>query len=82
VDGETIDLGSGTPTATSDLVHRICRAVGAGIDVDFDARRDRPNEPLRTARVGETRRRIGWEPLIDLDSGLARTVAWFHDLQN
>jgi UDP-glucose 4-epimerase len=79
VDGETVDLGSGTLTSTADLVQRVRRLVDVGIDADFDASRDRPNEPVRVARVSETRRLIGWEPTVDLNSGLAHTVAWFRE---
>jgi UDP-glucose 4-epimerase len=79
VDGRTVDLGSGTLTTTTELVQRVCRLVGTGIDAEFASIPDRPNEPLRVARVTETRQLIGWAPEVDLDSGLARTLAWFRD---
>jgi len=79
IEGRTIDLGSGVLTTTTDLVQRLCHLVGSGIEAEFDSSRDRPNEPLRIARLDDTRQRIGWAPEINLDSGLQRTVAWFRD---
>jgi len=77
IDGKTVDLGSGVLTATRDLVQRMCRLIGNGVDPEFDSTRDRPNEPQCVARINDTHQLIRWKPEIDLDSGLERTVAWY-----
>jgi nucleoside-diphosphate-sugar epimerase len=74
-----VDLGSETLTTTSDFVQRVRWLLNVELDADFDASRDRPNEPVRVARVSETRKLIGWEPQVDLESGLNYTVAWFRE---
>jgi nucleoside-diphosphate-sugar epimerase len=34
---------------------------------------------LRIPNVEKARERIGWEPRVELDDGLARTIAWYRE---
>jgi UDP-glucose 4-epimerase len=78
-EGLTVDLGSGSVIATSDLVTMICRIVGNGLEPVFGALPDRPMEPSSVARVAESRRLIDWSARIDLEEGLRRTVESFRN---
>lgn len=75
--GQTVDIGSGSQVAISDIVNRICHLIDPSIAPAFGVRADRAMEPTGTARAGETLRAIGWAPQIGLDEGLARTIAFY-----
>lgn len=79
VEGLTVDLGSGTLIGTIELVKKICELMGTAIQPCFGALADRPLEPIRTARVDETLREIGWAPRISLEDGLLRTIDWYRE---
>ena len=40
---------------------------------------DRPGHDVRYAMDGTRLAHLGWQPTVDFDDGLARTVAWFRD---
>jgi nucleoside-diphosphate-sugar epimerase len=74
IDGETVDLGSGSMIATVDLVEKICRLARPGLRPQVGALPDRPMEPTGAANVERTRSLIEWVPRVDLDEGLWRTI--------
>ena len=76
VEGGTFDLGSGELVTVRAVVERICRATGVE-GPEVGALPDRPLETVRRARPAATLERAGWRPEVDLDEGLARTIAWY-----
>jgi NAD dependent epimerase/dehydratase len=80
--GEEINLGSGTDISIGDLAARILRLVGRRLPIVLDAERVRPSgsEVMRLcADTSRARERLGWEPAVTLDEGLARTIRWVGD---
>jgi len=77
VEGETLDVGSGTLVPIRAIVEEIARQIGAAVAPQFGARPDRPNERLRVADLARTQALIGWRPKTDLTDGLAATIAWY-----
>lgn len=77
IDGQTLDLGSGSLVTVREVVERLGALVGAGVEARFGAVPDRALEQVRTARVAETEAKTGWRPRVGLDEGLRRTVAWY-----
>ena len=77
VDGQTVDLGSGTLVSIRQIVEALVRAIGSRLEPVWGALPERPLEPVRQADVAETERRIGWTPAVGLEDGLGRTVAWY-----
>ncbi len=69
------NLGSDVEVTVLDVADRIRHLVGRDVEVvhipagEGDPRRRRPD--LTVARTV-----LGWEPTVDLDEGLARTVSW------
>jgi UDP-glucose 4-epimerase len=76
-DGLTVDLGSGSLIATSDLVETICRVAGSTLRPSIGALPDRPMEPTGAAQVDESRRAIGWTPEFGLEEGLRKTIEFY-----
>lgn len=79
LDGDTLDLGSGSLITTADLVEMICSLMNSAVRPRFGSLADRPLEPVRVARVADTTALTGWAPKVSLDQGLARTIGWYSD---
>lgn len=80
VEGQTIDLGSGELVTIRALAEMLARIIGGSGMPLFGALPDRPRERVCVANVEESRRRIGWQPIMPLAEGLRRTVAWYRSL--
>jgi UDP-glucose 4-epimerase len=79
VDGQTIQLGTGTSPSIKEIFEAACRALGKQATVELDASRLRPDasevevllsDPTRANEV------IGWRPTVSLEQGLKRTADW------
>jgi nucleoside-diphosphate-sugar epimerase len=77
IDGQSIDLGSGSLIGTRDLVEKISEMMRPSVRPEFGALPDRPLEPTRVANVQATFEAIGVRPEVSLERGLERTIAWF-----
>lgn len=75
--GEAFNAGSGIPRRALDVVERVIAAVGADVTPDVQGA-GIPHGEIDRQYLDSTKLRslTGWEPKVDLDEGLARTVAW------
>jgi CDP-glucose 4,6-dehydratase len=76
--GEAFNAGGGRPHAVRDVLARICAI--AGTDVEPDVRGSgTPDGEIDRQYVDATKLRslTGWEPRVDLDDGLRRTIDWY-----
>lgn len=70
--GEVLNVGTGHQTTVADLADHLIKALGVDVTPQF-----RPREVLvsqREASVDRIRDVLGWEPTVDLSSGLASVV--------
>jgi UDP-glucuronate decarboxylase len=77
--GQVFNVGNPRSVVTVfDLAARIRRLVGSESEIIF-----RPlhytDVEMRIPNVDKARKLLGWEPRIDLDDGLARTIAWYRE---
>lgn len=80
VRGQAFNAGGGRPYAVRDVVARICAL--AGTDVEPDVRGSgTPDGEIDRQWVdpSKLRRLTGWEPRVELDDGLRRTLAWYRE---
>jgi nucleoside-diphosphate-sugar epimerase len=77
VEGETIDLGSGTLVTVREVVEIIVELMQPGVRPVFDPAADRPVDVTRVADLEQAKRLIGWAPATGLREGLARTIDWY-----
>ncbi len=79
--GEVFNVGNQRSVVTIfDLASRIRRLMGADVEIKF-----RPlhytDVEMRIPNVDKARALLAWEPKVDLDEGLARTIAWYRERQ-
>jgi NAD dependent epimerase/dehydratase len=83
--GGVTNFGTGVEISIADLLERIGRLAGRPTIATVSAERVRPpaSEVERLcADAGRARALMGWRPAIDLETGLARTIAWFREQQS
>jgi CDP-glucose 4,6-dehydratase len=76
--GEAFNAGSGRSWPVREVVAAVCRAAGADLEPDVRGT-GTPDGEIDRQVVDASRLRAltGWEPRVDLDEGLARTVEWY-----
>lgn len=75
--GQSFNIGNPRSVVTIyDLAHRIVRLSGAASKV-VSVRWDSADVELRIPNIDKARERLGFEPKVDLDEGLERTIAWY-----
>src|SRR6059058_1262177 len=77
--GQVFNVGNPRSVVTVfDLAARIRRLVGSESEIVF-----RPlhytDVEMRIPNVDKALKLLGWEPRVDLDEGLARTIAWYRE---
>jgi nucleoside-diphosphate-sugar epimerase len=75
--GQTFNIGNPRSAVTIyDLAQRIRRISGTSVDIVFQPLHYADVE-LRIPNVEKARSVLGWEPLVELDEGLEKTIAWY-----
>jgi UDP-glucose 4-epimerase len=77
--GETFNVGNARSTVTIfDLASRVKRLTGAPGELVFQPLHYTDVE-IRIPNVDKARQLLGFEAKVDLDDGLARTIAWYRE---
>ena len=74
-DSVPINVGSGQEISIGNLAKKISHIVGFTGEITFNAERPNgtPRKLLDSSRIGK----LGWEPQISLEDGIASTYDWF-----
>jgi len=77
VAGEVFNVGAGKQTSVNELFRIICQIIGkSGIEPIYTS--PRPGDVRHSlADITKAREKLGYAPLIPLEEGLKRTIAWF-----
>jgi nucleoside-diphosphate-sugar epimerase len=77
--GQTFNVGNPRSAVTIfDLAQRIKRLTGCSGDIVFQPLHYADVE-LRIPNVEKARELLGWEPTVELDEGLEKTIAWYRE---
>jgi NAD dependent epimerase/dehydratase len=79
IEGEVINLGSGSEISIGDLANLIIRLTGSNASIEVDPARLRPpKSEVERLLCDNTkaRRLLGWNPKVTLEEGLSRTIEW------
>jgi CDP-glucose 4,6-dehydratase len=76
--GEAFNAGGDRPHAAGDVVALVCRLAGSDVVPEICGSGP-PDGEIDRQFVDSTklRERTGWAPRVDLEEGLARTIAWY-----
>jgi nucleoside-diphosphate-sugar epimerase len=76
VSGEVFNVGCGTQTSVNDLWEAIRRLLGAEVAAEHGPPRAGDVE-RSLASLDKARARLGYDPRVDFETGLGRTIEWF-----
>ncbi|HZO97800.1 MAG TPA: NAD-dependent epimerase/dehydratase family protein [Gaiellaceae bacterium] len=77
--GQAFNIGNPRSAVTIyDLAQRVKRLTGCPGEIVF-APLGYTDVELRIPNVEKARERLGWEPAVELDDGLRRTIAWYRE---
>ena len=78
VRGEAFNAGGGRAHRIGDVVALIARLAGSGLEPEIRGSGNPPGEIDRQyVDFSKIRATCGWEPSVDLEEGLMRTLAWY-----
>ena len=77
--GEAINLASETETRIIDLANMINEITGNKAGIIFKPRRDWDKVTRRRASIEKARKILGYNPKINIESGLKKTYQWFKE---
>ncbi len=78
--GEAFNAGTGRSTSVREMVDTIVRLVGGDASAEYRGVGVPEGEIDRQAvDPGKLQRLTGWAPQVDLEEGLARTIAWYRE---
>ena len=77
---DPVNIGNPHEMTLLDLAKRVIRAAGSRSEIVF---RPLPTDDpkIRQPDIGRARRLLGWEPAVELEEGLARTLEWCRKLE-
>ncbi len=82
IEGDTFNLGVGADISIGELAQKIIALTGSSARIEIDPTRLRP-EKSEVKRLlsdnSRARKYLGWQPQVDLDEGLRRTIAWMKE---
>lgn len=80
--GRTFNLGSNREIAIGELAQLIIRLTGASATIESEGQRLRPEKSEVERLLADNRLArevLGWEPVVTLEEGLEKTIAWMRD---
>ena len=79
MEGQTFNLGSGSEISVASLAQQIIRLVGRPLEIQLEPERLRPPKSEVQRLLCDSslaRQLLGWQPKIDLETGLLETIRW------
>jgi CDP-glucose 4,6-dehydratase len=78
--GEAFNAGSGRPRSVLEVVELVCRLSASDLTPDVRGTGTPAGEISRQwVDAGKLRTLTGWEPQVDLEDGLRRTIDWYRE---
>jgi nucleoside-diphosphate-sugar epimerase len=79
--GEVFNIGNERSVLTIlELAEQVRQLMGSDVEINF-----RPlhytDVEMRIPNIDKARKLLGWEPQVDLEEGLSRTIAWYRERQ-
>jgi dTDP-glucose 4,6-dehydratase len=84
VEGGTFNLGTGSEIRIGDLAKNIIKEIGRPVEIVVDPKRLRPEKSEVFQLLSDNslaRKKLDWQPQIDLNTGLRKTINWIENHQ-
>ena len=76
IEGEVVNIGNNRETTILELAELVRKLCGSSSEIAFlPLPKDDPRR--RCPEIGKAKRLLGWEPRVQLEEGLRRTIEWF-----
>jgi NAD dependent epimerase/dehydratase len=82
IDGKVFNLGTGSEITIGGLVEKVIKLVNNPVKVEVDSLRLRPRTSEVFRLISDNAlavKTLAWQPKINLDDGLVRTIAWIQN---
>jgi dTDP-glucose 4,6-dehydratase len=82
VEGQTINLGTGSDVRIGDLAEQILKLLDHPAEIVVESRRLRPEKSEVQRLISDNRlalEKLGWSPQVGIEEGLRRTFEWIRD---
>lgn len=77
-DGEAVNVGSGITYSVKEIAEKVAKAMGRPSDIRVDPKRFRAYDiDIFSADNTKLKKYTGWEPKINIDDGLKKTIQWY-----
>lgn len=83
--GRTINIGSGTEISIKRLAEMIAKLAGRAITIETDPDRLRPEKSEVDRLLADNslaRSALAWQPIVEFEEGLLRTIEWMQQNQS
>ncbi|CCK81686.1 dTDP-glucose 4,6-dehydratase [Desulfobacula toluolica] len=78
--GEAINIGSRREVSILEMAESICEILDKDAEKHIKYGRDRCGQIMsHIASIDKANKLLDWQPMIDIYSGLKKTIAWYHD---
>jgi dTDP-glucose 4,6-dehydratase len=74
---EPVNVGNPAEMTILDFAHLVNRLTGNKAGVVYEDYRIPDDPQVRQPDVSKARRALKWEPRVDLEEGLQKTIEWF-----
>jgi len=84
VEGGTYNLGTGSEIRIGDLAEQIVKEIGRPVKIIVDPKRLRPEKSEVSQLLSDNslaKKKLDWQPQIDLNTGLRTTINWIEKHQ-
>ncbi len=81
-EADPVNLGNPREMSILDFARKIIALTASSSEITFIQPRDvriKDDPKVRQPDISKARRLLGWEPKVDLEEGLARTIEWFRE---
>jgi UDP-glucose 4-epimerase len=80
VSGKVFNVGTGGRFSLNQTVELLRKISGKPLEAKYDAPRDGDIRDSQ-ADISQAREYLGYEPQVDFEEGLRRTLEWYHNVQ-
>jgi dTDP-glucose 4,6-dehydratase len=78
-EADPVNIGNPAEMTIMDFAHKVNRLTGSKAGIVYEDYRIPDDPQVRQPDISKARRVLNWEPKVDLEEGLQKTIAWFRE---